>query len=401
MSANLLHSRAAIGALGILLSSAVLFAQTPPVKVYEMPPSSPAAQPTPTRPGVEIIAAKELDASVLAARKASYSFDVSGSDWVDTGVMIAAGDVLEFSGKGQVTLSDGRVATTEGTARGWKDLLRIYPLNSANCGALIGRIGSTQAALPFAIGARKTIAAVSAGPLFLNMNVSSDLNASGSFQVKMTFGKAAATKTAASAPDIVTLVSPALFVNIPRRVEDENHNPGDMVNFALIGTAEQVKSAFTAAGWVAVDKTKQDAIVNGLLATLAQKAYTAMPMSTLFLFGRPQDLSFAHAEPLKVAAFRHHLRVWKTTQTLDGRPLWVGSATYDNGFEKDQRTGGVTHSIDPNIDTERDFIEQSFSAAGVVAGAAYVTPGDPLTFAKTATGGSFHSDGRIVVMNLK
>ncbi len=96
-------------------------------------------------------------------------------------------------------------------------------------------------------------------------------------------------------------------------------------------------------------------------------------MSTLYLFGRSQDLSFARAAPLAVAAIRHHLRVWKTTETVGGEPLWVGSATHDNGFEKDQRNGGITHHIDANVDQERDFLEQSFSGAGVLAGAAYVT----------------------------
>ncbi|HEX3435229.1 MAG TPA: LssY C-terminal domain-containing protein, partial [Pseudacidobacterium sp.] len=98
---------------------------------------------------------------------------------------------------------------------------------------------------------------------------------------------------------------------------------------------------------------------------------------------------------------RHHLRVWQTTQTIGGKPLWVGSATHDNGFEKDQRNGNVTHHIDPNIDVERDFIQQSFAAAGALNGAAYVTPSNPLTTAHTATGGDFHSDGRIVVMMLR
>ena len=67
----------------------------------------------------------------------------------------------------------------------------------------------------------------------------------------------------------------------------------------------------------------------------------------------------------------------------------MGSATHDNGFEKDQRNGGITHHIDANVDQERDFLEQSFSGAGVLAGAAYVLPANPLTTAKTATGGSF------------
>jgi hypothetical protein len=199
-------------------------------------------------------------------------------------------------------------------------------------------------------------------------------------------------------------VTPETFADIPRRVSDAaagSANEGDMVNFALVGTREQVEAAYKAAGWVAVDKNVQDAVVNGLLRTLNREAYTEMPMSTLYLFGRPQDMSFARADPLLVAAERHHLRVWLTDKTVGGKPLWVGSSTHDIGFEKDQRNGGVTHKIDPQIDKERDFLLDSFDAAGVFSSAAYVTPTDPLTTARTATGGSFFSDGRIVVMALK
>jgi hypothetical protein len=121
----------------------------------------------------------------------------------------------------------------------------------------------------------------------------------------------------------------------------------------------------------------------------------------LYLFGRPQDMSYARADPLMVAAERHHLRVWRTAQMIGGRPVWVGSSTHDIGFEKDQRNGKVTHKIDPEIDKERDYLLQSFDAAGVFSSAAYVMPDDPMLEARTATGGSFHSDGRIVVMDLK
>jgi hypothetical protein len=200
------------------------------------------------------------------------------------------------------------------------------------------------------------------------------------------------------------MVTPETFGDIPRRVSDQANddgNEGDMVNFALVGTRGQVEAAYKAAGWVKVDKSVEDAIVNGVLKTLNHEAYVEMPMSTLYLFGRPQDLSFARADPLLVAAERHHLRIWQTDKTLNGKPLWVGSATHDIGFEKDQRNGKVTHKIDPEIDKERDFLLQSFDAAGVFSSAAYVTPADPMLKAVTATGGSFFSDGRIVVMALK
>ena len=358
------------------------------------------AQAPASHPPVEVIKATTPDASVLKARKGSYSFKIDSGDWTDTGVEVAPGDHLNFTATGTLTLADGRSAPPDGVTRGWKDLIRQYPLNSANSAALIGRIGNEAAAVPFLIGAAKDMDVSATGHLYLRLNLTSDLSGTGDIAVKMNLSHEAAKKTV-SAPDLEHLLSPQLFANIPRRVGDLQGNPGDMVNYALIGTQDQVTKAFAAAGWVAVDKTTQDAVVHGLISTLSHAAYTEMPMSTLYLFGRSQDLSFARADPLAVAAIRHHLRVWKTTETVAGEPLWVGSATHDNGFEKDQRNGGITHHIDANVDQERDFLEQSFSGAGVIAGAAYVLPANPLTTAKTATGGSFESDGRIVVMDLK
>jgi hypothetical protein len=216
--------------------------------------------------------------------------------------------------------------------------------------------------------------------------------------------KAASTASAAPTTPVSSLVSAEMFADVPRRVTDQaaaGGNEGDMVNFAMVGTQEQVVAAFKAAGWVSVNKSVQDAIVSGLMATLNKEAYTAMPMSTLYLFGRPQDMSYARADPLMVAAERHHLRVWRTDKVIGGRPVWVGSSTHDIGFEKDQRNGKVTHKIDPEIDKERDYLLESFDAAGVFSSAAYVSPDNPMLEARTATGGSFHSDGRIVVMDLK
>ena len=36
---------------------------------------------------------------------------------------------------------------------------------------------------------------------------------------------------------------------LPRRVNDEFHNQGDMVNFVLVGSEQQVKDALNAANW--------------------------------------------------------------------------------------------------------------------------------------------------------
>jgi hypothetical protein len=354
-------------------------------------------------PGVQAIPLHKPTAASLQARKNRLSVTVTGSDWVDTQLIVAPGDSITFTATGDVTLSDGRQVTADGSARGWKDLLRQFPDNSSPVGALVARIGSNAATVPFAIGASKTLEVTSTGELYLGINVSSDLAATGSYAVTMKLSRQPeqAKEQASTEEKLAAAISPAIFAAIPRRVQDQQGNLGDMVNFALVGSQEQVEKAFQNAGWVSVDSNSQDAVVHGILETLQHKAYLQVPMSPLYLFGRSQDLSYARADPITVAAERHHLRVWKSPETVNGKPLWVGSCTHDIGFEKDQRNDGITHKIDPEIDKERDFLEQSFAAAGNLLAAAYVTPSEALTTAKTATGGSFQSDGRIVVLTLK
>jgi len=346
---------------------------------------------------------KVASAAALPAHKQNYEFTLKDGIWLDTGVFLASGELVDFIVNGNITLIDNRQTTADGLDRGWKDLIRQFPLNQAKVGALIGRVSDTGASVPFSIGASGQVPMPTTGKLYLAVNASSDLTFTGEYKVKVKFSQPPTFKTnvlAVPAKPIDSMLTPNVFADIPRRVSDTasvEGNPGDMVNFALIGSKEQVEAAYKAAGWVQVE----EAILNGLLKTLSHEAYTEMPMSTLYLFGRPQDMSFARADPLLVAAERHHLRVWQTDKTVDGRPLWVGSSTHDIGFEKDQRNGKVTHKIDPEIDKERDYLLQSFDAAGSYASAAYVTPSNPMIEARTATGGSFHSDGRIVVMNLK
>ena len=137
------------------------------------------------------------------------------------------------------------------------------------------------------------------------------------------------------------------------------------------------------------------------METLEKKDYLTMPMSTLYLFDRPQDYGFAHAEPVRVVMSRNHLRVWKSPYQASGRQLWCIAATHDIGFERDQRNNLITHKIDPAIDGEREYVNETLSATGLVVARSHVTPANPLTTAKTATGGEFHSDGRILVLALK
>jgi hypothetical protein len=345
-----------------------------------------------------------------------YEFDVAANkQWLDTNLDLRAGEELHVTATGSITYPAGasskskaRTFGPNGLARGWTDLIHQYAVSDAGHGALIGRLGSSDAAQAFLLGADTQYQAPVAGRLFLGINQSSRdaSTAQGTFHVTFEVvdpGRNGAAAALVGGPTDAPIagITPALLENIPRRVSDPQGNPGDMVNVLIVGSQDQVVRAFAAAGWVQVDKSVQDTVLTGLLNSLQKKDYLTMPMSTLYLFGHAQDYGFAHAEPVRVAMSRNHLRVWKSPYQVEGRPLWCVAATHDIGFERDQRNNGITHKIDPAIDGEREYVNDTLAQTGLVMARDHVTPANPLTEAKTATGGSFHSDGRVVVLVLK
>jgi hypothetical protein len=347
----------------------------------------------------------------------SYQIDVPGTtQWVDTNIDLRGGAKLRFTASGQITYPAdqsyaGKTKTSgsfgpAGLPRNWADLVHQYAVTDAGHGTLIGRVGSGDYAQAFAIGEGKEYDVPVAGRLYLGLNESqSDAStAQGSFHVTIDIlqeGSADAANAGGPAETRVPGITPDLLSKIPRRVTDPNGRPGDMVNVLIVGTQDEVVKTFTTAGWVQVDKTVSSTAVNALLETFEKQDYLTMPMSILYLFNRPQDYGFAHAEPVKVAMSRNHLRVWKSPYQVDGQPLWCVAATHDIGFERDQRNNGLTHKIDPAIDGEREYVDGTLSSTGLVVQRDHVVPPNPLTTAKTATGGEFHSDGRIVVLVLK
>jgi len=188
---------------------------------------------------------------------------------------------------------------------------------------------------------------------------------------------------------------------LPRRVNDQFDNQGDMVNFVLVGSQQQVQSALEAANWHVADTDNKEAVMKAVLETYQKKDYLAMPMSQLYLFGRKQDFGYELAAAYSVVASRHHFRIWKAPSAWNGQALWAGAGTHDIGFEKDQRNGSVTHKIDSAVDGERDNIGQTLQQSGKVKSLSYYLPPDPVQGAKNATGGGYHSDGRILVIVLQ
>jgi hypothetical protein len=328
---------------------------------------------------------------------------IGDSSWVDTGIDVQAGEHVVATATGNLRYADQQSDTTPaGIARGFKDLLRNLPFNEAGRGAVIGRIGEKDTSQPFLIGAKRDLVSPLSGRLSIGINQLTSDTGDGTYSVRIEIYPADANAViyTAKAVPFIRGVDDNLLSKIPRRISDKAGDPGDMVNFLIIGSQEAMENVFTSAGWVKVDANVKETVLNGFLASMSKESYLTMPMSPLYLFGRQQDYGWAHAEPIAVVASRNHLRIWKASLELNGRTLWVGAATHDVGFEKDQRNNGLTHKIDPNIDLERDYVEKTLTSTGLVAEVTHVLPQNPIQEAKTATGGSFHSNGQVLVLKL-
>jgi hypothetical protein len=332
------------------------------------------------------------------------SFTLEGAKvWVDTGISLEPGQRIAVTSEGSLRYADAKADNgPDGLTRGFKDLIRILPYNGAGRGAVIGRIGDADIAQAFVIGAKKEIVAPVSGKLALGINQSEVDTGTGSYKVKVEVYAADSSAPREIAKEVSSIpgVDNSLFEKIPRRIGDKAGNAGDMVNFLILGDEEQMKKVFTTAGWVKVDADVTETVLAGFIASMSKESYLTMPMSPLYLFGRPQDYGWAHAEPITVVASRNHLRVWKAPFTVNGQMLWVGAATHDIGFEKDQRNNGLTHKIDPDIDLEKDYVRKTLSSTGLVAEVTHFLPKQPMLEARTATGGSFRSNGQVLVMKL-
>lgn len=335
-------------------------------------------------------------------RRLSQEVQLTGDQlWTDTGISVQPGEHVVATVTGKVHYAD---ATTDGgpdgLARGFKDLIRILPYNAAGRGAVIGRVGDASTAQPFLIGAHCNVISYSGGLLSIGINQMSMDTGDGTYKVHVEIYAPDSGFLAVKQVDSMPGIDASLFSKIPRRIGDKEGNAGDMVNFLVIGPEGSMQKVFTTAGWVKVDADVKDTFLHGFLESMSKESYLTMPMSPLYLFGRPQDYGWAHAEPIQVVASRNHLRIWKAPFQVGGQTVWVGAATHDIGFEKDQRNNGITHKIDPDIDLERNYVEKTLTSTGLVVEVTHYLPESPMKEAKTATGGSFHSDGHVLILKL-
>jgi hypothetical protein len=150
-------------------------------------------------------------------------------------------------------------------------------------------------------------------------------------------------------------------------------------------------------------------------AFVLNKPYPRAPFSTLYLFGRAQDVGFEQAidgSPRK----RHHVRFWSKSLVHSApdinsasfwinadRPagdecaMWVGAGTKDTGFSLARMTFQVTHSTDRDTNAERDYIIAALKSRAAIGDVTLYRAGDQLI---TKHVNHYVTDGEVAMAQL-
>jgi hypothetical protein len=207
-------------------------------------------------------------------------------------------------------------------------------------------------------------------------------------------GPAAKVQAIANESALVRLVAAEPF----QTVAQNPPKPSDITNLILIGTEEQVRQAFAAAGWATAAALNAKAKLETFRAIAEDRGYSEAPVSVLLLDGRPPDLVFEKQN--NTFAKRHHLRLWKRPAVFQGRPVWAVAATHDTGISFSDANRTFIHRIDGKIDVERAKVVNDLIFAGHVQALSLADRPEVPKEGQNATGDRIETDGRIAVLLL-
>jgi hypothetical protein len=210
-------------------------------------------------------------------------------------------------------------------------------------------------------------------------------------------------------------------VHLPLYCTTPDGFASDPVNIALVGEQHQVIRAMEAAGWRRADSKTPLSIAHQVVYTLLKRSYPRAPVSSLYLFGRGQDLVFQKEIP-GARGYRHHVRFWAADTQLAEEfeahvqfwrrfhlpsrhtpqtGFWVGAASEEVGFALIRHNAQLTHMIDPDTARERRLITRDLRRADKLSSSRTVPVHRPFSLRNRALRGRLKSDGHVTICELR
>jgi hypothetical protein len=172
--------------------------------------------------------------------------------------------------------------------------------------------------------------------------------------------------------------------------------PSDVTNLLLVATKDDLRRAFTEAGWAGAASLNAMSKFETLRAAAEDRGYREAPVSVLLLDGKPPDMVFEKTN--NTFARRHHLRIWRRPGAVGGKPIWAVAATHDTGIDFSESDRTFIHRIDPQIDSEREkVVDDLLFTRRVQAFELFDRPQVPRE-TSNATGDRIATDGKIAAL---
>lgn len=181
-----------------------------------------------------------------------------------------------------------------------------------------------------------------------------------------------------------------------RTIAQSPPSPSDLTNLMFIGSAEQIQAGFREAGWFAAAAKDRSSEFETARAMIENQGYSEAPMSTLYLSGKPPDMTFEKTN--NTFNSRHHIRIWLQPELFNGKQVWMGAATHDTGITLSPESKSFTHGIDSHIDRERTKVVNDMLFTGRVRAYSLVDRTGVPKNASNATGDKLITDGKLAVL---
>jgi hypothetical protein len=152
-------------------------------------------------------------------------------------------------------------------------------------------------------------------------------------------------------------------------LDKKGANMGDPLNLVIIGEPEELYYAFIRAGWDETESIHKGSAWKTMKSFIGGGEYRYSPISSLYVYGRPQDVAFQKARDN--IHERNHLRLWLSDMRFEGKPVWLGQISRDIGVRFTKKTI-TTHKIDPDVDETREFLLEDLAYSQALKKIAYV-----------------------------
>jgi hypothetical protein len=186
-------------------------------------------------------------------------------------------------------------------------------------------------------------------------------------------------------------------LKIPISTEGIKHRENEPISFIIFAKDDKTfESLLRKTGWLDADPVTFLNSMRGAFCNLFNLSYDRFQLTPYFWNGKRHEFSLQMYTKKHTIRERHHARFWKSDlKTKLGQKIYVGMSSFDIGMDK-----LFCHTIDPDIDKERECLFKEFKKTGMIKSAKQISFSDK-TEKSIFNGDLFFTDGKGYIIYLK